>query len=156
MLCVRQGHIREGKEIRAEISFFRPESFRSENFVFRPAGENFVSPMLPFRLAQSSLSQETAVPEPTVPGTEILTEETTGTGLDAPWRVILYNDEVHTFEEVIVQLVKATGCTPRRANAYVREVHTTGKAAVYEGEFEECFEVQGVLREIDLVTEIEG
>lgn len=94
--------------------------------------------------------------EPATPGPDVVTEETTGTDLDAPWRVILYNDEVHTFEEVIVQLVKATGCSPDQAKAYTREVHTTGKAAVYEGDFEECFQVQGVLREIQLVTEIEG
>ena len=77
-------------------------------------------------------------------------------GLDAPWKVILYNDEVHTFDEVISQLVKATGCSTSRAEKLAWELHTKGKAAVYEGSFEECFEVQGVLREIQLVTEIEG
>ncbi len=94
---------------------------------------------------------ETAPPE-----TEVIVEEGTGRGTDVPWRVILYNDEIHTFIEVIRQLVKATGCTTRQAEAWAWEVHTKGKATVYEGEFEECFRVQGVLREIQLVTEIEG
>lgn len=76
--------------------------------------------------------------------------------LNTPWRVILYNDEIHTFDEVIMQLIKATGCTTEQARAYAFEAHLKGKASVYEGTFEDCFRVQGVLREIQLVTEIEG
>ena len=76
--------------------------------------------------------------------------------VDTPWRVILYDDDIHTFEDVIVQLVKATGCTPARAERHAWTVHTQGKDCVYDGEFFECFRVQGVLREIGLVTEIEG
>ncbi len=76
--------------------------------------------------------------------------------LKKPWHVILYNDDIHSFEEVIMQLVKATSCTVNQAKAYAFEAHLKGKAGVYEGSFEECFRVQGVLREIQLVTEIEG
>jgi ATP-dependent Clp protease adaptor protein ClpS len=76
--------------------------------------------------------------------------------LDDPWRVILFDDDVHTFDEVILQLIKATGCDTARAEQLAWQVHTEGKAAVYEGVFEECFRVQAVLREIQLVTEIEG
>ncbi len=90
------------------------------------------------------------------PGVEVEVEEAVEERLDTPWRVILYNDEIHTFEEVIFQIIKATGCTGAQAEAYAWQVHTEGKAAVYEGAFEECFRVQGVLREIGLVTEIEG
>ncbi len=73
-----------------------------------------------------------------------------------PWRVILFNDEIHTFDEVIYQVVKATGCSYSEAERHAWTVHTEGKSTVYEGEFEECFRVQGVLREIELVTQIEG
>lgn len=76
--------------------------------------------------------------------------------VDTPWRVILYDDDIHTFEDVIVQLVKATGCSPTRAERHAWTVHTQGKDCVFDGEFFECFRVQGVLREIGLVTEIEG
>lgn len=76
--------------------------------------------------------------------------------LDDPWRVILFNDDIHSFDEVIFQVIKATGCSASEAEAYVWEVHIRGKAAVFEGSFEDCFRVQGVLREIQLVTEIEG
>lgn len=90
------------------------------------------------------------------PEVEVGIEEATEERLDSPWRVILYNDDIHSFEEVILQIVKATGCGDAQAEAYAWQVHTNGKAAVYEGSFEECFRVQGVLREIQLVTEIEG
>lgn len=90
------------------------------------------------------------------PGTEVLVEEDTGKGTDSPWRVILFNDDVHTFDEVIGQLVKAIGCSSARAEQLAWKVHTNGKATVYEGDFEECFEVQSVLKEIQLVTELQG
>lgn len=97
----------------------------------------------------------TEVPSPT-PETDVAVEEEEEERVDEPWRVILYNDEIHTFEEVIVQLVKATGCSTGRAEELAWQVHSEGKACVFEGSFEECFRVQGVLREIQLVTEIEG
>ncbi|MBX7151025.1 ATP-dependent Clp protease adaptor ClpS [bacterium] len=77
------------------------------------------------------------------------------TTLDSPMRVILFNDDVHTFDEVIGQLIKATGCTSAKAEALAWEVHTTGKAVCYEGELSECLRVSGVLEEIGLHTQIE-
>lgn len=78
------------------------------------------------------------------------------TGTDFPWHVILFNDDVHTFDEVIHQLVKATGCSVATAESHAWDVHTKGKATVYEDELEPCLKVQGVLREIELVTEVRG
>ncbi|PSQ72236.1 MAG: hypothetical protein BRD26_02705, partial [Bacteroidetes bacterium QH_1_64_81] len=49
--------------------------------------------------------------KPVPPEVEELEEKDEGGGTDDPWFVILFNDEVHTFEEVIGQLVKATGCS---------------------------------------------
>ena len=91
-----------------------------------------------------------------VPDVEILEETITEERINTPWRVILYNDEIHTFEEVIFQLIKATGCSIDEARNHAWTAHQKGKAAVYEGDFEDCFRVQGILREIQLVTEIEG
>ena len=89
---------------------------------------------------------------------DVLTQEEVAVEerVDTPWRVIVYNDEIHTFEEVIRQVVKATGCTTQQAERHAWTIHTEGKDCVYQGEFFECFRVQGVLREIQLVTEIEG
>ena len=72
-----------------------------------------------------------------------------------PAKVILYNDEVHTFEEVIGQIIKATGCDLAKAEALTWEVHNTGKAMVYEGEMTKCMQISSVLEEIELMTQIE-
>lgn len=106
-----------------------------------------------FRASRAGPAPE--APAPT-PETEVAVEEEEEERADEPWRVILYNDDIHTFEEVISQLIKATGCSTSRAEKLAWQVHTEGKACVFEGSFEECFRVQAVLREIQLVTEIEG
>ncbi len=70
-------------------------------------------------------------------------------------KVILFNDEWHTFEEVIEQIIKATGCTMGHAEHLTWQVHSQGRAKVYEGDFGECVRVSGVLEEISLRTHIE-
>ncbi len=96
-------------------------------------------------------SSEPAVAEP-----DILVETTDETKTQTPWRVIVYDDDIHTFEDVILQLMKATGCSEQRAEKHAFTIDATGKDCVFEGDFFDCFRVQGVLREIQLVTEIEG
>jgi len=73
-----------------------------------------------------------------------------------PWRLILYDDDIHTFEEVINQLIKALGCSVSKAEELTFKVHDEGKAIVYVGSFEECLKINSVLQEIQLVTEIKG
>lgn len=90
------------------------------------------------------------------PSVEIIEEEEEDVDEDSPWRVILYNDEIHTFDEVIEQLVKALKCSTDHAEKLTFKVHNEGKAKVYEGEFEDCFEVNAILKEIQLITEIKG
>jgi len=79
-----------------------------------------------------------------------------GLGIGRPWQVILYNDNIHTFDEVIAQVQKATGCSLLEATLITMEAHVKGKAVVYGGEFEKCFQVAGVLREIGLIVQLEG
>lgn len=86
----------------------------------------------------------------------VVPDVTEETATSTSWRVILFNDDIHTFDEVIMQLVRATGCTHNRAENLAWQVHTQGKAVVYEGDFEECFRVQTILREIELITELRG
>jgi ATP-dependent Clp protease adapter protein ClpS len=83
---------------------------------------------------------------------EELLEETS---TQEPAKVILFNDEAHTFEEVTSQLVKALRCPLEKAEALTWEVHNNGKAVVYAGELSRCMEVSGVLQEIELMTQIE-
>jgi len=83
---------------------------------------------------------------------ETLEEESTSVGF--PCRVILYNDEVHTFEEVIVQLIKAVGCSFEKGRNFAFEVHVKGKAHVFSGDLPSCLKVTSVLEEIALHTQI--
>lgn len=69
-------------------------------------------------------------------------------------RVILYNDDHHTFDEVIDQVCKATGCSESKAEAIAWEVHLRGQACVWEGEIFECLRVSSVLEEIALHTQV--
>jgi len=83
---------------------------------------------------------------------EVLTEELVHSG----WSVLLFNDEVHTFDEVIIQLIKATGCSRGQAEDMTWKVHLEGRARVFTGEFEECLRVEAILSMIGLITKILG
>lgn len=86
---------------------------------------------------------------------EVIDDDTTNNTAE-PWKVILYNDNIHSFDEVIMQLIKALGCGSQKAEEIAFEAHTKGKAIAFSGAFEECFRVTGILREIQLIVEIEG
>jgi ATP-dependent Clp protease adaptor protein ClpS len=70
-------------------------------------------------------------------------------------KVILFNDEVHSFDEVIEQIIKAIKCSVKRAEKLTWEVHNKGKACVYSGDLPECLRVSSVLEEIALHTQVE-
>lgn len=72
-----------------------------------------------------------------------------------PSKVILFNDEWHTFDEVVNQVIKAIKCNYDTAERITMEAHTKGKAVVYSGDMSECLKVSGILEEIALHTQIE-
>jgi ATP-dependent Clp protease adaptor protein ClpS len=82
-------------------------------------------------------------------------EQATEVRTQDPAKVIMFNDDFHTFEEVITQLIKALRCTQSRAEGYAAEAHTNGRAIVYTGELTRCIEISGILEEIQLMTQIE-
>lgn len=73
---------------------------------------------------------------------------------DIASRVVLYNDDWHTFDEVIAQLIKAINCTYEQARALSFEVHVKGKAIVFSGSMPDCLKVSSILEEIALHTQI--
>ncbi len=75
--------------------------------------------------------------------------------LARPWNVILYNDDVHSFDEVILQVQKATGCSLERAAAITFEAHNNGKAVCFTGPLERCEIVAAKLQEIRLNVTLE-
>ena len=72
-----------------------------------------------------------------------------------PSRVILYNDDWHSFEDVTLQLMKATGCSAAEGEAHAWRVHTEGRSTVFGGAREECERVANCLREIRLHVEVD-
>jgi ATP-dependent Clp protease adaptor protein ClpS len=70
-------------------------------------------------------------------------------------RVILYNDDWHTFDDVIVQLMLAVHCSWEVGEAHAWTIHTQGRDVVYQGGREECERIAGVLRQIRLQVEVD-
>lgn len=83
---------------------------------------------------------------------EIIEDQDTDITLSS--RVILYNDDWHSFDEVIIQLIKAVNCTYEQARSFAFEVHVKGKAIVYSGSLKSCLKVTSILEEIALHTQI--
>ncbi|MCC6548799.1 MAG: ATP-dependent Clp protease adaptor ClpS [Ignavibacteriaceae bacterium] len=88
-------------------------------------------------------------PEPRVLDSEQIETE-------LPYKVVLYNDDWHTFDEVINQIIKAVHCSIQQARKYTFEVHLKGMAVVYYGDMASCLKVSSVLEEIALHTQILG
>ena len=84
---------------------------------------------------------------------EVIDDETsTGTGFGN--RVILFNDSVHTFDEVTSQIMLAVGASEKEAFRLAYIVDSRGSAIVYIGEMEDCIKVSDILGAIGLETRI--
>jgi len=83
---------------------------------------------------------------------EIEVDEDISIGLSN--RVVLFNDDWHTFDEVIYQLIKAINCTFEKARDHAFEVHVKGKSIVFTGTMKDCLKVSSILEEIALTTQI--
>lgn len=92
------------------------------------------------------------IPSKEKPGIEILEEEDVSIGLKS--KVILYNDDWHSFDEVILQIIKAIKCSNIEASKKALETHVNGKSVIFSGEFKDCLHVSSVLEEIALHTQI--
>lgn len=91
---------------------------------------------------------------PTLETPDLFTEVGHITETTVPWNVVIYNDAVHTINEVILQVQKATGVSLEAAFEITMTVHTKGRAICYAGTHTECEKVASVLREINLTVEI--
>jgi ATP-dependent Clp protease adaptor protein ClpS len=79
-------------------------------------------------------------------------EDETTVGL--PFKVVVFNDDWHAFDEVIAQLMKAVKCSFENARNYAFEIHVKGKAVVFMGQLQECLRVTSILEEIALHTQV--
>lgn len=58
------------------------------------------------------------------------------TALDAGYQIVVWNDDVNTFDWVIITLVEICGHTETQAEQCALLIHTQGKYAVKQGEYE--------------------
>ena len=92
-----------------------------------------------------------------MPDTAVLTDTETGADVETapPWQVILYNDDVHALEDVVLWVQKACGASLEEALAITYEAHHTGRAVAYRGSEADCKRVCGALRSHGLQAEID-
>lgn len=79
-----------------------------------------------------------------------------GTGNGLGTKVVLFNDNYHTFEQVINQLMKAIKCSEETAFYHANTIHTKGQSDVFKGDIQDCLRVSSILQEINLKTQIVG
>eukprot|EP00043_Microstomoeca_roanoka_P001100 m.30863 g.30863 ORF g.30863 m.30863 type:complete len:1739 (-) comp10649_c0_seq1:206-5422(-) len=95
----------------------------------------FVTVNFVFETAQSVLIEREPVLPPCTPDFQCTT---------------LYNDEVHTFDEVIAQLRKAVGAQPSLGRIWANYVDVEGRAIVKIDQMQPCIDAATVLTEIRL------
>lgn len=105
----------------------------------------------PSRLQDPSASD----PPPEAPGLGTLVLDDTDTAAALPYFVILFNDDFHSIDEVVLQVQKAAGVSLHQAFEITMEAHSKGKAVCYSGDIDQCEKVAAVLREIRLTVEID-
>ncbi len=74
------------------------------------------------------------------PKTDIFTQGNEATelldSLQSPFNLVVWNDEVNTFDWVIETLVEVCGHTPEQAEQCAMIIHFQGKYAVKNGDYE--------------------
>ncbi len=87
--------------------------------------------------------------------TETLTLEEVLAGLKTNHRLILWNDEVNTFDHVIYCLVKYLDYSDKQAEKIAWTVHTEGKCAILEGSFTELEVYRKILQQEGLSVTVD-
>lgn len=70
----------------------------------------------------------------------------TGRGTGYGFKVVLWNCNCHTFDDVAMALMLAIRCSMEKGYTLAQNVHSNGKTIVYEGHRERCEAVAEVLQ----------
>lgn len=76
-------------------------------------------------------------------------------GLKESHRLILWNDEVNSFDHVIHCLIKYLDYNDAQAQKIAMEVHTKGKCAILEGSFTEVEVYRKILQQEGLTVSVD-
>ena len=75
-------------------------------------------------------------------------------GSGGHWVVTVFDNDYNSIDQVMLILMKATGCTVREAEIETWEIHNLGKSVVHFGDEEECREVADVIAQIGIRVEV--
>ena len=68
--------------------------------------------------------------------------------------VVVYNNETNTYDEVIMVLMAATGCSAEEAYIETWEIDHFGKCAVHYAPETECLCAAGIIARIGIKVEV--
>ena len=77
------------------------------------------------------------------------------TDVEEPCRLIMWNDEVNTFEWVIETLIDVCGHTPEQAEQCAWLIHTQGKYAVKNGSYDDLKPMCDIITERGIGATVE-
>jgi len=69
--------------------------------------------------------------------------------------VIVFDNDYNTWDEVILVLQKATGCSLEEAENETWEVHHLGRSVVHHGDRDECHRAATIIRTIGIKVAVE-
>src|SRR5678815_1019872 len=69
--------------------------------------------------------------------------------------VIVFDNPVNTWDEVIGVLQEATGCSLEEATNETWEVHHLGRSVVHHGDLDECRRAAAIIRRIGIEVAVE-
>ena len=70
------------------------------------------------------------------------------------WIVTVYNNEVNTYDEVIMILMVATGCSMDEAYMETWEIDRLGKSVVHHAAKEECEQAASIITKIGIRVQV--
>jgi len=98
------------------------------------------------------LRQMTTLPSPEIEVIEEINEDLSAIKL---WELIVFNDDINTFDHVISTLIDVCQHTPEQAEQCTLIIHYKGKCSVKSGDFEELAVLRNEICRREISAEIQ-
>ena len=98
------------------------------------------------------LRQMTTLPSPEIEVIEEITEDLSAIKL---WELIVFNDDINTFDHVISTLIDVCQHSPEQAEQCTLIIHYKGKCSVKAGDFEELAGLRNEICRREISAEIQ-
>lgn len=96
--------------------------------------------------------QMTTLPSPEIEVIEEITEDLSAIKL---WELIVFNDDINTFDHVISTLIDVCQHSPEQAEQCTLIIHYKGKCSVKSGDFEELVALRNEICRREISAEIQ-